>query len=225
MLFAIVFATFAWLPFGDGGWLAWTRLGVCLFLQAVGWRLVLLPHVQVRRLRRSHSLTCIASKSAILIAAPIYAILTATGFGILWWRGLPGWIDSMKPAAFVPGFRFGRRWIVLAGGGTGAIVLSMLPGARICAWLVIAHFFLFRNVVRWRDHLSFWGGVFVALAAATIAIDTPGWLVTTVVSLGVTVVAVIVQIRKPEYHGVGWKWINPGLPAWWEARIAKQGGG
>jgi len=134
----------------------------------------------------------------------------------------------MKPAAFVPGFLFSVvDGFVLAGGGTGAIVLSMFawwPGFVL--GFVIAHFFLFCNVVRMARPLELlWGGVFVALAGATIAIDTPGWLVTTVVSLGVTVVAVIVQIRKPEYHGVGWKWINPGLPAWWEARIAKQAGG
>jgi hypothetical protein len=25
---------------------------------------------------------------------------------------------------------------------------------------------------------------------------------------------------KPSYHGVGWQWINPGLPTWWESRNA-----
>jgi hypothetical protein len=137
-------------------------------------------------------------------------------------------MDSMKPAAFVPGFRFSVvDGFVLVGGVVGTIVLS------IFAWwqgfvlgFVIAHFFLFCNVVRMARPLELlWGGVFVALAGSTIATGTPGWLVTTVVSLSVTVIAVIVQIRNPEYHGVGWKWINPGLPAWWEARIARQAGG
>ena len=134
----------------------------------------------------------------------------------------------MNLAAFAPGFRFSVvDGFVLVGGVAGTIVLS------IFAWwegfaigFVIAHFFLFCNVVRMARRLELlWGGVFVALAGATIAMDTPGWLVTTGVSLSVTVIAVIVQIRNPEYHGVGWKWTNPGLPACWEARIAKQAGG
>ena len=94
ILFAIMFAAFAWPPFGDSGWLAWTRLGVCLLLAAaVGWRLAYYFHLHkfddyggaytppdvYRRASRRY-----------WIAAPIYAILTAVaGFGILWWRGLP----------------------------------------------------------------------------------------------------------------------------------------
>jgi hypothetical protein len=26
-------------------------------------------------------------------------------------------------------------------------------------------------------------------------------------------------LKKPSYHGVGWRCINPELPAWWEANI------
>jgi hypothetical protein len=36
---------------------------------------------------------------------------------------------------------------------------------------------------------------------------------------------VIVEMRKPSYHGVGWQRINPGLPAWWDARVAEKCGG
>jgi hypothetical protein len=94
IVFAIIFVTFVWLPFGHGGWLAWTRVVVCLlFAAAVGWRLAYYIHRYMaddyggaytppdvyRRASRRYR-----------IAAPIYAILTATaGFGILWWRGLP----------------------------------------------------------------------------------------------------------------------------------------
>jgi hypothetical protein len=37
----------------------------------------------------------------------------------------------------------------------------------------------------------------------------------------VTGIVVVVEMRKPSYHGVGWKWINPGLPAWWESRMVE----
>lgn len=91
---------------------------------------------------------------------------------------------------------------------------------------VLAHFFLFCNVVRMARPLELvWAGVFVVLAGATIAFEIPSWLVTAMVSLLVTVVVVVVEIRKPSYHGVGWKFVNPGLPAWWEARVAEKGSG
>ncbi len=90
----------------------------------------------------------------------------------------------------------------------------------------LAHFFFFCNVVRIARPLELlWAGVFVVLAGATVAFETPGWLVTALVSLLVTVVVVAVEVRKPSYHGVGWQWINPELPAWWEARVAEKGSG
>jgi len=69
-----------------------------------------------------------------------------------------------------------------------------------------------------------WAGVFVVLAGTTIAIEFPSWLVTTLVSLFVTMVLVVVEMRKPSYHGIGWRRINPGLLAWWESQVAENGG-
>lgn len=90
---------------------------------------------------------------------------------------------------------------------------------------VLTHFFLFCNVVRMARLLELaWAGVFVVLAGATVAVETPGWLVTALVSLLVTLIVVVVEMRKPSYHGVGWQRINPNLPAWWEARVAEKGG-
>jgi len=45
----------------------------------------------------------------------------------------------------------------------------------------------------------------------------PGWPITTSVSLVVTLVVVVLQMRKPSYHGLGWQRINPGLRSWWDA--------
>ena len=88
---------------------------------------------------------------------------------------------------------------------------------------VLAHFFLFCNVIRMARPLELiWAGVFVVLAGATLAFETPSWLVTAPVSLFVTAVVVVVEMRKPSYHGVGWQRINPGLPAWWETRVAEK---
>jgi hypothetical protein len=120
----------------------------------------------------------------------------------------------MRLPAFVPGFRFSvLDGFVLVGGMAGTIVLSMPAWwPALVLGFVVAHFFFFCNVVRMARPLELlWGGVFVSLAGATIAMGTPGWLVTTVVSLCATVIVVVLEIRKPSYHGVGWKWINPGL--------------
>lgn len=133
----------------------------------------------------------------------------------------------MNQKAFAPGFRLSVIDVfVLVLGSVATIVLSM----SVWWWgfvpaFVLGHFFLFCNVVRMARLLELvWAGVFVVLAGATVAFDTPGWLVTALVSLVVTVVVVVVEIRKPSYHGVGWGWINPGLLAWWKARVAEKGG-
>ena len=133
----------------------------------------------------------------------------------------------MKQAVFAPGFRFSVvDGIVLAGGTAAVIALSMyvwwwgfVPG------FVLAHFFLFCNVVRMARPLELvWSGAFVVLTGTTLAFETPGWLVTAMGSLLVTAIVVVVEMRKPSYHGVGWQRINPGLPAWREARVADKGG-
>ena len=61
--------------------------------------------------------------------------------------------------------------MVLAGGVVAAIVLSMFVWWQgFVVGFVVAHFFLFCNVVRMARPLEFlWSGIFVALAAATIA--------------------------------------------------------
>ncbi len=131
----------------------------------------------------------------------------------------------MQKHPFAPGFRLSvLDVLILIIGIVGAFALSMV----VWWWgfvvgFVLGHFFLFCNVVRMARPLELaWSGVFVALASGTIALDTPGWLVAACASLSVTVLAVVIEMRKPSYHGVGWRWINPGLPAWWESRMATQ---
>ena len=125
---------------------------------------------------------------------------------------------NAKPA-FAPGFRLSALDVfILAIGGVAALALAMV----VWWWgfvvgFVLGHFFLFCNVVRLARPLErAWAGVFLALAAGTVALGVPGWPVTASVSLVATVVVVRVEMRKPSYHGLAWQWINPGLPAWWE---------
>jgi hypothetical protein len=82
------------LSLGNAGWLAWTRVLLCMILAAaVGWRLAYYFHLYgvddyggaytppdiYRRANRRY-----------WILAPIYATITMiVGLGILWRRGLP----------------------------------------------------------------------------------------------------------------------------------------
>jgi hypothetical protein len=129
----------------------------------------------------------------------------------------------MLDRTFSPGFRLSLvDVVVLTVGTVGAIALAFIvPWLAFVIAFVVGHFFLFCNIVRMARSLELiWAGVFLALAGATVVLDNPGWNVTACASLLVTVAIVIIQARKPSYHGVGWQWINPGLPAWWESQSA-----
>ena len=124
---------------------------------------------------------------------------------------------------FQPGFRLSvRDVVVIVLGVAAALYLSTMEfwWGFIVAF-VVAHFFLFCNVVRMARPLELtWAAAFLALASATLLTEAPGWPITTVVSLAVTLVVVVLQMRKPSYHGLGWQRINPDLRAWWEASRA-----
>ena len=124
---------------------------------------------------------------------------------------------------FAPGFRLTTLDVMVL--FVGAIATLIL--ANITWWwgfvvgFVLCHFFLFCNVFRIARSLELvWAGVFGVLACGTIAIDVPKWIITSAVSLAATVVLVIVEMRKPSYHGIGWSRINPELPVWWDTQMA-----
>lgn len=136
-------------------------------------------------------------------------------------------LNAMKQAAFVPGFRLSMVDVcVLVAGTAAALALS-----RVVWWwgfvpaFVLIHFFLFCNVVRVARRLELvWAGSFTALAGSTVAFETPGWGMTALASLLITAIIVVVELRKPSYHGVGWQRINPQLPVWWATQSAGKGG-
>lgn len=130
----------------------------------------------------------------------------------------------MRSHRFAPGFRCSAVDIAVI---VIATVASIALGGQIW-WLgfliafVVAHFFLFCNVVRMARPLELiWAAVFVGLAAPTILTDQPGWIITTAVSLVTTAIVVAIELRKPSYHGLAWQQINPNLQSWWESNIAK----
>lgn len=122
---------------------------------------------------------------------------------------------------FAPGFRLSIRdvIVILVGIAAASYLFTIEPWWSFIVVFVVAHFFLFCNVVRMARPLELiWAATFLALASATLLIETPAWPVTASISLVVTVVVVVLQMRKPSYHGLGWQRINPSLRLWWATR-------
>jgi len=92
IVFAIMFATFAALPFKV--WLGWAWVVICLVLAAlVGWRLAYHLHMrdadEYGGAYTSPDVYRRATRRYWCMAVVYTALTTTVGFGILWWRGLP----------------------------------------------------------------------------------------------------------------------------------------
>ena len=125
---------------------------------------------------------------------------------------------------FKPGFRLSvLDAVVLAAGSIAALALAQTVWwAGFIVAFAVGHFFLFCNIVRMRRALEVpWAALFTALAAGTLVFDVPGWPATITLSLLATAAAVTFELRSPSYHGLGWRAINPQLPAWWQQSRAK----
>ena len=123
-----------------------------------------------------------------------------------------------------PGFRLSMldSVVLVVGASATAGLAFVVTWAAFVVAFVVVHFFLFCNVFRISRSLELaWGALFILLSATTLLTDQPGWLMTAVFSLVATAFVVILEMRKPSYHGVGWQCLNPGLPDWWESNLGK----
>jgi hypothetical protein len=125
---------------------------------------------------------------------------------------------------FAPGFRLSLRdAIVLVFGIGSSIVLgkTFWPASLMIVFAV-GHFFLFCNVFRISRRLELiWAGIFVTLSGATILTEFPGWFSTLAISFSATIGVIAFEMKKPSYHGVGWKKINPNLKNWWDSKLTR----
>ena len=122
---------------------------------------------------------------------------------------------------FKPGVRFSKldAVILLVGLYISADTAAVMPWYGIAIGFVIAHFFLFCNIVRMaRASELAWAALFVALASSTILTGVPRWPVTLAIAMAATVLLVALEMRKLSYHGILWRRINPNLQEWWEAQ-------
>ncbi len=125
----------------------------------------------------------------------------------------------MTEPKFQPGFRFSVLDSVVLVVGAAVSVISwqqIMWGGFVVAF-VVGHFFLFCNVFRVSRSLELvWAGLFVAVVASTVVTEIPGWPIAITLSLFATGTIIAIEMRKPSYHGVCWKRINPDLHKWWE---------
>lgn len=130
----------------------------------------------------------------------------------------------MTERAFKPGFRLSAIdvLILVVGAAASAYVMSFDVWLGVAIAFVVLHFFLFCNIVRMSRPLELlWAAGFIAAATAVMTFSPSAWPIALAVSLVVTIVAVVVEARRPSYHGVGWQRVNPGLPEWWKSQPAR----
>jgi hypothetical protein len=129
----------------------------------------------------------------------------------------------LEDTNFSPGFRISVvDVIVLLLGITASIGLGfVLPWLGAVIAFVVGHFFLFCNIVRMaRSSELTWAAIFLTVSTSTVVVNFPGWFVSFFLSSLATFILVIVELRKPSYHGVFWQYFNPDLPYWWSAQAS-----
>ncbi len=125
---------------------------------------------------------------------------------------------------FKPGFRLSfTDIIVLVIGLSGAIFFyNINPLVSIMVTFVLAHFFLFCNVIRIsRIPELIWAAIFLILVGSSLIFNKSVLAVAFSISLVSTLTLIILELKKPSYHGILWQKINPSLLQWFEQNRSK----
>jgi len=129
----------------------------------------------------------------------------------------------MTNPEFKPGLRFSvfDALLLLAGASGAWFYWSRTWWLAFVIACVVGHFFLFCNVFRIARSLELiWAFVFIVLIRLTVADGLLAWPTTLVLTLATTLIVIGIELRKPSYHGIAWRLINPNLPQWWATFIA-----
>ncbi len=126
---------------------------------------------------------------------------------------------------FSPGFRM--RWmdllILLSGAVVTILVFEFSWYLSFIIGFVCIHFFLFCNVCRiTRIAELIWAGLFIVSTALSSLLDLMSWNVVVGIMLAGTLLVLTVEIRRPSYHGIFWRQLNPDLPDWWSNHVSER---
>ncbi len=125
---------------------------------------------------------------------------------------------------FKPGFRLSTRDVVvlLVGIATSIYLHSFYPVASYIILCVIGHFFLFCNLVRVsRIPELIWAVMFIGLVSSYLLVGWLSGIALAIIIIIITSVLVALETKKPSYHGIGWQYINPQLPTWFQQHHEK----
>ena len=122
---------------------------------------------------------------------------------------------------FKPGFRFSLldAFILITALCAAVFLFPYDAYYSVLVGFVVLHFFLFCNVVRMsRTPEIIWSFVFLSAFYGQLKLAALSFNLALLISLFMTVVLVIFEIRKPSYHGICWEMLNPKLPKWFAER-------
>jgi hypothetical protein len=87
---------------------------------------------------------------------------------------------------------------------------------------VVAHFFLFCNLIRMPRSLEMlWAAAFLALAAMVLITQWLNWTECFVFSSVSACALIGFHLFSPSYHGIFWQTVNPNLPQWWQEKCQR----
>lgn len=99
---------------------------------------------------------------------------------------------------------------------------AIYPAISYIILCVVGHFFLFCNLVRMsRVSELAWSFAFIFLVGIHLS---TGWLSSVALAIAVVVITsilVVLEMKKPSYHGVGWRFFNPELIVWFQKQHDK----
>ncbi len=114
--------------------------------------------------------------------------------------------------------------VLFIGGGACVYTMPIDWWFGIAIAFVVLHFFIFCNVLRMSRSLELvWAGAFAGMVIMAISFGFLTWPLVLAISLVVTLAVAVIELRRPSYHGVGWRRVNPRLPEWWKAAAGREG--
>lgn len=114
-------------------------------------------------------------------------------------RGRPGFRFSVMDAAAIV-------VVVIAAVG----LYSSIGELAFLFPVVLFHFFLFCNVFRVRRESELiWAGVFIVNFAVWSLADAFTWSHVLLSQTPVTLAILVIELRSPRYHGIGYSYVNP----------------
>jgi len=125
----------------------------------------------------------------------------------------------MRETKFQPGFRLSivDAAVLLLGIFGSLWFWPRTPWLGFAIAFVVGHFFFFCNVFRVSRGLELlWTAGYLLITFFTLRFHPTEWRSMALLPLVMTALVIRSEIRKPSYHGIGWRRLNPRLTEWWK---------